>query len=774
MPRAAAVAAALLALAVGGGCATYNPGYFPYWIPGGRVEQTHAKPRGRGAIHDFDPKASRLEVTPGQANNPLKTQQLIVATVFDKDGQPRRGRRVEFMLEGPGSIIEVDETGWTAGRGYKVGTNYAVGYTSYREQVLTRGTPDKGDDATVQAGQTWCIVSSAVPGETVVRVYAPEIFNSAKNCEYVRLSWGDNQFTFPPPSVVKYGGEVDLSTVINRLSAEAGVTPNDIKVRYRVAGGPQAEFIPLGTQRGARAGQPEMDVTADPDGKAGVRLVQPLPRPGKTNVIVEILKNDPTGVGVGQVVGRTTTSVEWAAPQLALAVKLPKVAAQDRELPVTMTVTNTGPVETSPVTIRAGIPEGLELLASDPQLGRQFGREKAWAIGALAPGGTQEVRLTMKPTRKGGFTLKAVASTDDGLRSESTATTEVGTAAMKVVAEPVGTISVGQRATVRVVVTNPSSVALENAVVWLTVPPGLEHDTGNATVEATVGTLPAGQSKPVDIPLIARQAGKFNVAVNVTADGQLSEKAAVALEVRKADLKVTLGGPDTLAPGSDGTYEVRVTNPGEVALPNVTVRLSLPPALMAKSATDEGKVSGRDLVLWTFDTLSPGERKSVRVSVTADRAGGKDALAVAATSDSGVGKGLTAKAETPVRVVGKPALVLELADPRESVPVGRRAQYRIRVTNKGTGPATDVTVSADIPDEYANARGATANGGVVRTEGNKITFPTIPELKAGESVTVTVDVEGAKTGTARMRAEVKAGYLSQPLQEEQATRVVGR
>lgn len=773
MPRAA-VAAALLALAVGGGCATYNPSYFPYWIPGGRIEQTHAKPRGRAAIHDFDPKAVRLEATPGQANNPLKTQQLIVATVFDKDGQPRRGRRVEFMLEGPGSIIEVDETGWTAGRGYKVGTNYAVGYTSYREQVLTRGTTDKADDVTVQAGQTWCVVGSAVPGETVVRVYAPEIFNSAKNCEYVRLTWGENQFSFPPPAVTRYGGEVDLSTVINRLSAEAGVTPDHIRVRYRLAGGPQAEFIPIGTQRGARAGQPEMDVTADPDGKAGVRLVQPLPRPGKTNVIVEILKNDPTGVGTGTVVGRTTTSVEWAAPQLALAVKMPKIAAQDRDLPVTMTVTNTGPVETSPVTIRAAIPEGLEVVSADPPAGRQLGREKAWTIGALAPGGTQEVRLNLKPARKGGFTLRAVASTDDGLRSEGTASAEVGTAAMKVAAEPVGTISVGQRATIRVVVTNPSGVALENAVAWLTVPPGLEHDTGNATVEAPVGTLPAGQSKPVDIPLVARQAGKFNVAVNVTADGGLSEKAAVAFDVRRADLKVSIGGPDSLAPGGDGTYEIRVTNPGEVALPNVTVRVSLPPALLAKSATDEGKVSGRDLVLWTFDTLPPGERKAVRVSVSADRVGGKDAIQVAATTDSGGGKGLTAKAETPVSVVGKPALVLELADPRESVPVGRRAQYRIRVTNKGSGPATDVTVSADIPDEYANARGTAANGGVVRTEGNKLTFPTIPELKAGESVTVTVDVEGAKPGTARLKAEAKAGYLSQPLQEEQATRVVGR
>ncbi len=772
MPRVAV--AALLALAAGGGCATYNPSYFPYLFPGGRVEQTHAKPRGRAALHDFDPKAVRLEVTPGRATNPLKAQQVLVATVSDQDGVPRRGRRVEWILEGVGSIIEVDETGWTAGRGYKVDSKYAVGYTGYREQVLTRGTTDTGDDATVRAGQTWCVVSGAVPGQTVVRAYAPEIFNSAKNIVDVELTWGDNQFTFPPPAVVKYGGEVDLSTVINRLSAEAGVTPNDIKVRYRLAGGPQAEFIPVGTQRGARAGQAEMDVTADVDGKAGVRIVQPRPLQGKTNVIVEILKGNPTGVGAGTVVGRTTTSVEWAAPELALSVTMPKVTAQDRELPVTMTVTNTGPVETSPVTIRAAVPEGLDLVSADPFPTRQVGREKGWAIGTLAPGGTQEVRLTVKPVRKGGVTLRATATTDAGLRSEATASTEIGIAALKVAVEPPGVVATGQRVPLRFVVSNPSGITVENAALWLTVPLGLEHDTGNATVEATVGTLPAGQSRPIDVPLIARQAGTYTVAVNVTADGGLTEKATTTIEVKRSDLKATVSGPETLAPGGSGVYEVTVSNPGEVPLPNVTVRATLPPALVAKSATEQGKVSGRDLVLWSFDSLAPGERRKLKVGVTADRLGEKGTVAVAVASDAGGGKGLTAKAETEVSVTGRPALVLELAEPREAIPVGRRGQFRIRVRNMGTGPATDVTVTADIPDEYANARGVGSDGATVRTEGNRVTFPAIRELPAGEAVTLTVDVEGAKVGTARVRAEATASYLSQPLREEQASRVVAR
>jgi hypothetical protein len=73
MSARVAVFLAFVALA-GGGC-SYNPGYFPWILPPGRIEQTHAKPRGPGYFRNFDPKACKLGVTPsGQANAPLGSQ----------------------------------------------------------------------------------------------------------------------------------------------------------------------------------------------------------------------------------------------------------------------------------------------------------------------------------------------------------------------------------------------------------------------------------------------------------------------------------------------------------------------------------------------------------------------------------------------------------------------------------------------------------------------------------------------------------------------------
>src|SRR5262245_29919324 len=117
---------------LGSGC-SYNPGYFPYLIPGGHIVQEHAKPSGPGYFRNFDPKACRLEVTPNQqVTAPLGSQVVLLGTVMDKDGQPRRSRRIEWMLDGSvGNIVEVDESGVYPGRGYKVDNKYAVTYTNY-------------------------------------------------------------------------------------------------------------------------------------------------------------------------------------------------------------------------------------------------------------------------------------------------------------------------------------------------------------------------------------------------------------------------------------------------------------------------------------------------------------------------------------------------------------------------------------------------------------------------------------------------------------------
>ena len=233
-----------LALFVLPGClgGTQNPSVFPYWLPSGAIIRTHAKPPGRGNFANFDPEAVRIEVRPLVSTNPVRTQHLVIATILDEKGQPRRKRRVEWMLEGAGNIVEVDESGYLAGRGYKVDNKYAVSYTDYLEHTITRGNDNPDDDFTIAPGQSWCIITSAVEGDTQLTVYAPEIFDHDKRTAVVTTHWVDAQWQFPAPATVRAGSQHTLTTNLYRHSDHAPL-PN-YRIRYTLLdGGPAGAVV---------------------------------------------------------------------------------------------------------------------------------------------------------------------------------------------------------------------------------------------------------------------------------------------------------------------------------------------------------------------------------------------------------------------------------------------------------------------------------------------------------------------------------------------------
>jgi uncharacterized repeat protein (TIGR01451 family) len=484
------------------------------------------------------------------------------------------------------------------------------------------------------------------------------------------------------------------------------------------------------------------------------------------------------------VVGRSKTTVEWVAPALQLELVAPKSVAINRDSTVTLVATNTGKVEASPGTVSAWFQQGLDVGGATPAPDvkvEQF--MKAWTLPALAPGAKHEIKIPVRATDKGSFTLASAVQTSDGLESKKSATIEVGNATLKLAVDPAYTATVGERVPVKLTVTNPGTVPLDTATAFVTFGTGLEHDTGTDQVEATVGVVPPGESRVVTIPLIARKQGKFRVAARVKS-GELADEQESVVDVRKMELTATVTGPDRLSPGADGVYEIGISNRGDITVPNVTVRAALPGALSAKQASDGGTLTGTSAAVWRIGDVPPGTSKVLKLSTHAERAMEKGTIGVTAASGEAPNpkdaKAMasaaltTVKADAAVSILGQPALLLEVADPAESVPVGRRAAYRITVKNQGSGAAKNVKVTVIVPDEYANVKGGGANREAVKPEGSKLFFPAVKEIAAGGSATFTIEVEGAKAGDARLRAEVLADHITKPMTEEQSTKVVER
>jgi uncharacterized repeat protein (TIGR01451 family) len=772
------------ALAVGAcallaGCLSGNPSYFPYLIPGGPAIQTHPKPAGPGYFADFDPPACRIELRPEVSTAPVRGTQVFIATVYDGEGVPRRKRRVEWMIEGPGTIVEVDESGWLPGRGMKVDNKYAFSHTDYFEHCITRGTDDPADDFTIGPGQTWCVVTSAVEGQTTVIAYVPAIADWNHNRAYAVVNWADANLQFPPPVTVRAGGEYTFATKVTK--ADHAGPP--FRIRYRIIDGPPAA---LSSTRGAPVDSVTEAVTVvGEDGTARVSISQPAAAVGTNRIAIEVIKPNPDDPGRFTVVSTGQTKITWQGPQVGVNINAPKTVALNQEVAVTYAVSNLGKVETEPVTLNATVPDGMELARTEPRAVVD-GNTLIWTLPAVAPGKRQVVEAIYKPFQLGAATLAADIRTRDGLSSRGSAPVNVTEAKLLLRIDGPKSAVAGESLPFRLTVTNAGDGPADKIRVHAQVDDGLDTAGKPGRREETIESLAAGQSKTITLPISANRSGKLVVQAGAaSAGGQVAIPQTATVEVHEATLSVSAHGPPRAYIGQEVTWQLVVRNTGEVPLGNVAVRAALPKEVRFVKATDGGRMVGGQVV-WDLATAPARQERTVAVTVVCDRLADRAALSATVAASPVVEREGTVRtvslvkpvgsdrtAEAALEIIGIPALQLSVKDADDPIAAGRRTTYTIRVKNAGTLAAARVEVSADVPSQLKPVR-ATGPGGPGKIDGQRITFPAVPSLATNAESTFVVEVEGLIPGDARFRAEVRSVLLAQPLRAEEPTRVMGK
>ena len=151
------------------------------------------------------------------------------------------------------------------------------------------------------------------------------------------------------------------------------------------------------------------------------------------------------------------------------------------------------------------------------------------------------------------------------------------------------------------------------------------------------------------------------------------------------DIAVRKTGPAVASVGATLTYQIEVSNPGDLPADGVTLTDVVPGGLTYLRSNPAGELAGRS-VRWRLGTLAAGETRSVEIDFRADRAGNVTNSAQAAAQG-----GLDAS-DSAATAVSTPSIDLQVYGPEQPVNVGDEVTFKILVTNRGQLPAAGLVI----------------------------------------------------------------------------------
>jgi uncharacterized repeat protein (TIGR01451 family) len=743
---------AAVSLLAAAGCRNHMPHAFT-WSGGGDIIPTHGEPPEGGYYSNWDPYAVELEVVHvGENVNPVQTQHVLVATVKDKDGKPLPNRRVEWIIsEGSvGDIVEVDESGWRASRGYKVDNSYAISHTNNFDHVLTLGNDDPSDDITLTEGQTWAVITSPIEGDTHITVYAPGIYDWAKHKVFVVKHWYDVEWECPPPATNPTGTSHEFVTRVTKASDGAGL--EGYEVTYKILDGPAGSFNTGGTVTTVRT---------DANGDARVTLSQSTPAEGTNNVEIDIVRpaniqccKPPVHIATCQ------TSKTWIGPKIGITKDCTPRALVGEQFTYNIVVNNPSQVDATNVVVSDQIPDGIEYVSSTPSASAS-GNALTWSLGSLPGGASSSITVNVRGTRTGTFPNTASVRADQNLQASDGCETVITAPALALEKTCTPAVTMCDTIQYTVIVRNTGDGPANNVTVTDELPDGLESDGGRTKV-FNAGNLQPGEAKQATYTARATRTGSFTNRATASADGGLSADASCTTVVTKPNLTVTKQGRGETYIGRQAEYTLTVTNNGDAPARDTVLTDSIPGGLQFVSASDGGSSSG-SAVTWSLGTLEPGQSRTVTCVFTANQAGEvrNTAQARAVCAD--------ANAEFVMMVKGIPAILLEVVDLEDPDEIGTTETYVITVTNQGSAVDTNIVVTAYVQPEasFVSADGPT--GGTA--DGKTITFAPLPSLAPRAQAVYKVTIRGESAGDTRFKVNMISDNIKPtPVEETESTR----
>lgn len=348
--------------------------------------------------------------------------------------------------------------------------------------------------------------------------------------------------------------------------------------------------------------------------------------------------------------------------------------------------------------------------------------------GALAappqsvPGGITEISHTLHPA--------PVSQPVEGATMKRHFVTNVGNGSPKIETmwRKKSDINVGQECHLQLIVKNTGDAKAALVEIAAEFPETVQLVSASPKPYADgtwkIPEMVAGKEHRIDMTLIPLRRGEIAANANV----KYTSAATSVFSVEEPMLALAVKGPEKVALGEPASHLVTISNPGTGVAHDVSVMVTVPEGLQ--------HASRRNRLMMDLGSLSPGEKRNVRLSLTA--IGGGDQLIVV---DAKGASELAEQAKSLVQVLA-PELAVAVKGPGLRY-LGRDARYSVSVSNHGAATTDNVRAMYAVPEGFEFQ---SASRGGKYDEKTRIVSWFVGSVKSEESVDLSLKLKPAKIG----------------------------
>ncbi|MBW3599960.1 MAG: DUF11 domain-containing protein [Planctomycetes bacterium] len=338
-----------------------------------------------------------------------------------------------------------------------------------------------------------------------------------------------------------------------------------------------------------------------------------------------IAEGDVGSVAVAAFQAQASVRTVCTRPQLTIEQSAPEKVLVGQSFNVRIRLSNPGTGVANRVVLEEDVPDGFA---------HPSGKALEYEVGALRPGESRDLDLTLKAAKAGVWDNLLVVRGEGNLAVEHGVKVEVVAPQLELAMTGPTRRYLERQATYVVAVANPGTATANDVKLVGRLPKGMkfvaannegQYDPNTHVVQWSLAELPPGQVGQVQFTALPVETGDQKIVVEGEGELDVAAQAehAVAVEAL-AELAFEIADQaDPIEINKETIYEVKVTNKGSKTATNIRVSAVFPPDMkpLAGDGPARAGVSGNRVLFEPLARLNPREQATFRIQAQGLRAG---------------------------------------------------------------------------------------------------------------------------------------------------------